>query len=356
MGKDLKGKEIGEGVYQLQSGKYCARVAGFGKRISKTFDRLVEAKIWVAERQARTSTKLFDEAMTLDEWFNYWIEDIKRPAVKYSTYESYRDIYTNRIKDKMGYMRLQNIRAIDCQKLLNDELKINKHSTVKHTLMCLQQLFNSAVDGELIDHSPVEKIRIRGGEKKERRVLTAEEQRKLVEYVTSHNLKHSDEWLFILETGLRIGELLGLKWSDVEDRKIYVRRQMYYVREDRHYIETTPKTQSGMRMIPLTKKAYSILKNRKVTRLDYIFLDPKTETRVDSTRALWHVCDKIGIERISVHGLRHSFATRCIEAGMRPKTLQKILGHSTLAMTMDLYVHVTDDTLEEEMKKLEGVI
>lgn len=356
MGKDLNGNEIGEGVYQLSSKKYCARVSGFGKRISKTFDNLQEARLWVAEKQCRKSPSDFSDNMTLNEWYDYWMEEIKRPTVKESTYYSYKEVYDKWIRQSIGYMRLKDIKLIDCQSLINRELKVNKWSTVKHTLVCLNQLFDSAIDYELIDHSPAKKVTHTVDDKEERRVLTVEEQKRFVDFINEHQYKYRDEYMFILETGLRIGELLGLKWSDIVDGKIIVSRTMYWLREEKRYVETTPKTKAGKRIVPLTKKAYSILKNRKVTRMDYIFLDHHRNTKVNMCSSMDFICKKLGIERISPHVLRHTFATRCIEAGMKPKTLQKILGHATLSMTMDLYVHVTDDTLEKEMKKFERLV
>ena len=124
MGKDLKGKELGEGVRQLRNGSYIARCSGCGKRISRTFDSLIEARLWVDSHQnERKNPGLFRKEFTLDSWFGFWIEDVKRPSVKYGTYISYKDIYENRIKDTLGGMRLSEILPIDCQKLLNDESK-----------------------------------------------------------------------------------------------------------------------------------------------------------------------------------------------------------------------------------------
>ena len=355
MGKDLNGKELGEGVYQLKSGKYFARASGYGKRIGKAFDNLPSARMWLSERQLNADKPmLFNETMTLNEWYEYWIENIKLTTVKLGTYQSYERIYDNRIRDTLGHRRLQEIKLIDCQCLLNSELKKHKASTVNQTLICLQQIFNSAVDNELLEHSPVQKAKVRVGRREERRVFTADEQKRFIEHIKTHRFKYRDECLFILETGLRIGELLGLKWSDVSGGKIHVRRSMYYDYKSRQYIETTTKTDAGTRTIPLTTKAKSILANRKVTRIDYIFLKSNQTTRVNIDKSLWWACDKIGIDRISIHGLRHSFATRCIENGMNPKTLQKILGHANLNITMNLYVHVTDETLVKEMQKIEN--
>lgn len=354
MGKNLKGKEIGEGIYQLASKKYCARVSGFGKRIAKTFDSLQEARIWVAERRMRTTPLVFSDDMTLNEWYEYWIDNIKLPSVKIGTYELYCRIYRIHIRDTLGYMRLHEIKPLDCNNLIISKSKKLGRSSIEHIYYCLSQLMESAVENELIDHTPVKPLKLKSETKEERRVFTAQEQENFCEYIKKHKFKYRDECLFVLETGLRIGELLGLKWSDVDfsQRKIEVKRSMCYVVSQKRYIEVEPKTSSGVRTIPLTDKAYHILKNRKITGISYIFLDISRRTRVGLDPPMGTVCKHLGIEKISIHGLRHSFATRCIEAGMKPKVLQKILGHSTLSMTMDLYVHVTEEILFQEMKKL----
>ena len=356
MGKDLKGKELGEGVCQLKSGKYCARVSGITGRISKTFDRIIDAKIWVAERQNnRFDAKLFGDRTTLNEWYESWINDIKKPVVKIGTYQSYKDLYEARIRDTLGYMPLKEIKPIHVQQLINNEAKKHKSSTVMQTLICLKQMFESAVDNGMIEQTPITKtVKVKSGENNERRVLTADEQVRLTQYIQENGFTHDKIVLFILETGLRFGELLGLKWSDIDfkGRMIHVNRSMCWVSEYKAYVEVTPKTKAGARDIPMTDRAYEILKSITVSRIDHIFFTPKRNGKFDINSSLNWLCKRVGIEKISVHGLRHSFATRCIECGMRPKTLQKIMGHSSLSVTMDLYVHVTEDTMIEEMKKL----
>lgn len=355
MGKDLKGKELGEGIYQQKNNKYCARVSGFGKRLSKTFDNLAEAKIWVAERQLKNEPMAFSGDMTLNDWFDYWIDEIKRPTIKISTYEWYKDRYNHDIRKELGLRLLRDIKPLDCQAFFNN--LNHKGRTTQKTKICLKQLLDSAVDNELIDHTPMKKIKIKQEEKKERRVFTADEQSKFICYVERRRSKYSDMWLLMLETGLRTGEVLGLKWSDIDfaEKKINVNRNVYYSRELKRYIEQTPKSASGKRTIPLTQRAIDILKGRKVVGFEWVYMTDFSR-KVNLDESLHSVCKTLDLEPISAHGLRHSFATRCIEAGMRPKTLQKILGHSTLQMTMDLYVHVTDDTLIEEMGKFERLV
>ena len=136
---------------------------------------------------------------------------------------------------------------------------------------------------------------------------------------------------------------------------------MEYRYSDGGWREGPPKSKSGFRTIPLTEEAIRILKaqkeknNRiKVISMAWgnqVFLCKKGEPVKNSTydAALFKICDKVGIKRFSMHVLRHTFATRCIEGGMLPKTLQKILGHSNIGITMNLYVHITEEEKQKEI-------
>ena len=161
--------------------------------------------------------------------------------------------------------------------------------------------------------------------------------------------------------------MIGLRWADVdfEKRLLHIRRTMEYRHSIGDWRVGEPKTKSSVRDIPLTQEAINILKNQKEKLLsmniestafpDNVFLckdgTPTKNSTYDSK--LFYYCDKAGIERFSMHVLRHTFATRCIENGMRPKTLQMILGHSNIGVTMNLYVHVTEDEKTKEIRSIE---
>lgn len=156
-------------------------------------------------------------------------------------------------------------------------------------------------------------------------------------------------------------ELVGLKWEDVDlDAKmIHIRRSMEYCHSAKEWRIGEPKSKSGYRSIPLTEEACALLKNQKKKNQEikeisaewseFVFLCRKGTPIKNSTydTALFKICDKAEIPRFSMHVLRHTFATRCIEGGIKPKTLQILLGHSNIGITMNLYVHTT----EEEKKK-----
>ena len=136
--------------------------------------------------------------------------------------------------------------------------------------------------------------------------------------------------------------------------------------EDGYSILEKLKKSSGTRDIPMTEEAYNILKKQreqknKVISLEFanlVFFNRKGNPTLFSAYngKLSEIADKLSIQKFSIHSLRHTFATRCIEGGMRPKTLQKILGHSTLAITMDRYVHVVEDEQQKEMENIQSYL
>ena len=159
------------------------------------------------------------------------------------------------------------------------------------------------------------------------------------------------------------GELVGLKWEDVDfkSKTIQICRSMEYRYSAKEWRIGEPKSKSGYRTIPLTEEAVTILKkqkekNKRISEIsteweEFVFLCRKGTPVKNSTydTALFKICDKAKIPRFSMHILRHTFATRCIEAGMKPKTLQMLLGHSNIGITMNLYVHTTEEEKKKEM-------
>ena len=191
--------------------------------------------------------------------------------------------------------------------------------------------------------------------------LTRDIQKTFLQY--AENQSYENQYRFILQTGLRTAELVGLKWKDVdfESKTIQIRRSMEYRYSAKEWRIGEPKSKSGYRTIPLTEEAVAILKkqkekNKRISEIsteweEFVFLCRKGIPVKNSTydTALFKICDKAKIPRFSMHILRHTFATRCIEAGMKPKILQMLLGHSNIGITMNLYVHTTEEEKKKEM-------
>lgn len=367
VGKDLKGKELGSGICQRKDGKYSARFTSVAKkRVEQHFDTITEARKWLAEAKYEDEHCNIGASsqMTVNSWYEYWITNIKEKTTRYNTARNYRERYEHNIRDVIGSMVISEVKPMHCQQVLNLMQEKYKGSTIEQCRITMASMFYYAYENQIISSSPVIKsVKSPKPVEKKIRFLTLEEQRKFLE--VAEGTSNYYQFLFILNTGLRTGELAGLRWCDVDfkNRTISINRTLEFRYGYKEFKIGEPKSKSGYRTIPLTDTAYNILKikkaeqqKRKICSLqfkDYVFLNrkgtPTKNSAYDST--LYKLAEKAGIEKLSMHTLRHTFATRAIEQGMQPKVLQTILGHSTLAITMDTYVHITDDEKENEMKK-----
>ena len=366
MGKDLKGKEIGAGIVQQPNGTYFARfVDKFGKRRTKRSKKLQEVKQWLADATYIDQHSDLDQAtdMLVDAWFDYWI-GIKKQTVRPNTVRNYSERYERNIKGVIGNKLLTDVKPIPCQKIFSDMADEGyKTTTIYQTRIALYNMFEFARENDVLIANPCKKsLKSDMGKPSDKKeALTIDAQKKFLEAVVGYS--YENQYRFVLQTGLRTGELIGLKWSDIdfENRTMKIERTMEYRYKVGEWRVGPPKSKSGYRTIPLTDEAICILENQrsknKSLKLvpmewkDIVFLCRKGTPVKNSTydTGLFKYCDRVGIPRFSMHVLRHTFATRCIEGGMKPKTLQKILGHSNIGITMNLYVHITEDEKHREI-------
>lgn len=373
MGKDLKGRDLGVGIYQRQDGLYSARYTNkLGKRKEKYFKKLQECRQWIADARFIDSHSDLSagENMTVEAWFVYFINDIKGDTIRPNTQRNYKERFERNIKEHIGSMLLSEVKPIHCQDILNKMTPEYAESTVEQCRITMHVLFDAAVENDILGRNPVKKsVKVPPGRKpKEKRVLSVEEQKIFLD--TAYGTSNYNQFAFLLQTGLRTGEMIGLRWSDIdfEEGVIHIRRSMEYRYSIGEWRIGPPKSKSGYRDIPITQECRRILlaQKEKVKALkiiskdfaDCVFLSRKGEPTKNSAydTSLTKLADKVGIKRFSMHTLRHTYATRCIEAGMRPKTLQMLLGHSNINITMNLYVHVTDDEKKKEVEKVEKML
>lgn len=371
MGKDLKGKELGTGISQRKDGLYTARFTDRnGRRRQQYFKKLQECRKWLADAQ-------FDDEhgnicacgdMTVDAWFDYWIGHIIMSSVKEGTICSYKIQYRLHIAPYIGKMSLQSVKPMHCQNIINRMADSGyKNATIKLACTVMKQFFEGAVENEMIAGNPVKKsVRCAQGKAaKAKTALTVEEQKAFLR--CARKSSYYFQYALVLQTGIRVGELTGLKWQDIdfEKRTLHILRTVS--RRSGTWTEGTPKSHAGERDIPLTGEAVAILENIKkrssgnVRQIQYHDLVFTTKARAPIGNAEYYhslrkICKDAEIPPVSMHILRHTFATRCIEGGMKPKVLQEILGHSSVNTTMDIYVHVTEDGKNEEMALAESAL
>ena len=389
MGKNLKGKEIGKGICQRKDGLYVARfVNRYGNRTTKCFPTIPEAKNWLSEaKYADDHEEIFvPSEMTVDDWFNFWIENIVGDLAP-NTRRNYRERYNRNMKAILGRLKLSDVKPMHCKAVLTRMDKDYAGSTIRQAYIAMGTMFRSALMNGMIAKHPMDGVRYTKPVRavSDIKFLTIEEQEKFLEVAKrSHNYF---QYALMLETGLRTGEMIGLTWDaiDWKKRTLTVNKTLEYRHKQGYWRAGPPKTQQSYRTIPLTSKAYAILEmvaanvgERKESETlsqtleyidrrtgqtstlvmrDLVFINFRTGEPAKNSSYdthLYKLCDEAGIKRFSMHVLRHTYATRAIERGVQPKVLQKLLGHASIQTTMDRYVHVTDESLSIAIKQFEG--
>ena len=334
-----------------------------------------------------SSISSFSE-MTVDEWFNFWIDNIV-PDLAWNTKRNYRDRYKWNISPVIGRLRIQDVRPMHCRKVLFDMDKDYAGSTIRQTYIAMGTMLKSALMNGVISKHPMDGVRYTKTVKAKNDIhfLTEDEQEKFLQVAKrSHNYR---QYALILETGLRTGEMVGLTWDavDFKNRTLTINKTLEYRHSRGSWIAGPPKTIASYRTIPLTDKAYDILKElyeRKdlikqsedlstalpyldrmsgemntLVMKDLVFINYRTGMPAKNSAYdthLYKLCDEAGIRRFCMHVLRHTYATRAIERGVQPKALQQLLGHASLQTTMDTYVHVTDESKLKAVRQFEGKI
>ena len=390
MGKNLKGKECGKGIYQRKDGLYHARfVDKAGKRHEKYFQTIPEARNWI--EQAKYVDKHEDmfcpSDTTVDAWFSFWIENIVGDLAP-NTLRNYRERYVHNIQPVMGKMMIANVKPMHCKKVFIQMDADYAGSTIRQAYITMGTMFKAAKMNDLIVKHPMDGVRftkpVRATD--DIKFLTRDEQRLFLE--TAKRSRNYNQYALILETGLRTGEMIGLTWDaiDFQNRTLTVNKTLEYRHKQHFWRAGPPKTQQSYRTIPLTSHAYDILKQlysqaseRKESELlnstleymdrrtgetaslcmrDLVFINWRTGEPAKNSSYdthLYKLCDEAGIKHFCMHALRHTYATRAIESGMQPKVLQKLLGHASIKTTMDRYVHVTNDSMSKAVLQFEKV-
>ncbi len=277
-----------------------------------------------------------------------WKEE-KRQFVKKSTLAAYSLIVETHLQPAFG--NLTAVTENDVQDFVLHKLNGGlSQKTIKDMLIVLRMILKFGAKKNYCVYAPIDVIFPTDRERQELEVLSIANQKIIMRFV-EENFTFRNLGIFIcLSTGIRIGEICALTWDDIdtENGVIHIRKtiQRIYVKENgikkTELLIDTPKTATSMRDIPMIKDLYEILKPlKKVVNNDYFVLtNEATPTEPRTYRNYYKkLLDKLGIPPIKFHGLRHSFATRCIESKCDYKTVSVILGHSNISTTLNLYVH-----------------
>ena len=285
---------------------------------------------------------------TIREIAEAW-KEYKRPYVKQSTMAAYVLILENHVLPEFGdndSLHEHDVQAFVLKKIEHG-LSVK---SVKDILIVLKMVMKFGVKNEWMSHYEWDIKYPANNQPKELEVLSVANHRKILDYV-QHNFTFMSLGIYIsLNTGLRIGEICALKWSDINvaDGTITVQRtieRIYVVEGEKKHTElviNTPKTVNSCREIPMSKELLAMVKPmKKVVNGDFYVLTNEDKPIEPRTYRNYYsrIMEKLDIPKLKYHGLRHSFATRCIEAGCDYKTVSVLLGHSNISTTLNLYVH-----------------
>lgn len=380
MGKDLKGKELGVGLSQRKDGVYQGRYKDrfnkikyiYGTKLSEVKKELAVA---IAENIQFTSIR---DDIKLDDWFNRWIEVYKKKSVRPNTLREYTHIYNKNISPFLGNRNINSFVKSDIQtlidKIADDNYKYERQNKIK---VILNDMFSRAIEDDLMIKNPAKGVKLRADKELKAFALTAEQQIEFLE--ASKGTFYDNLYNVALNTGLRPGELFALTQEDIhlEERYIDVNKTLVYQK----YLDDTcktfhiesPKTKQSYRQVPINSECLKYLekqfelknivkRKRPREQNDYLFVTSyntplNSQIYSDSIKA---IVKQINLARsfdnefpvFSGHTLRHTFATRCFEAGVQAKVVQSYLGHATLKMTMDLYTHVTEERAAVDIERI----
>ena len=276
-------------------------------------------------------------------------KEYKRPYVKQSTMAAYVLILENHILPTFGEdnsLPEQSVQAFVLHKI---ESGLSTKS-VKDILIVLKMVMKFGVKKEWMTYYEWDIKYPPNSENKVLDVLSVSNHRKILNHILSHFTFMGLGIYISLSTGLRIGEICSLKWSDINvtDGILTVNRtieRIYIIEGEKKHAElviNTPKTKNSCREIPMNKELLGMLKPlKKVVNDDYYILTNDERPIEPRTYRNYYkrLMEKLDIPKLKYHGLRHSFATRCIEVGCDYKTVSVLLGHSNISTTLNLYVH-----------------
>jgi len=386
MGSDLRGRELGEGITQRKDGRYQARYTDrFGNRKTLYAHTLQEIrnKLSDAGYENRKQLNVVDDSTTLDQWYQRWMAVYKAPNIRPNTKRNYQSIYAKHISPELGGIRLTKITKLQIQALENG-LKENGYQweTQNKVRMLLSDMFTCAMADQFVNRNPCKGVKCPSKKPDDEvRFLTADEQALFFECCAGR--WYDNLFNVAINTGLRPGELAALTWDDIDLKNmlIHVEHTLVYQKfdgdEKKTYHLEDCKTTKSNRTVPINEECLKYLKRQYIQKnilsrkhmgntwfTDCLFMTRRNNpiNATDYSHAIRQIILDVNekldpleqMEVFSGHAFRHTFATRCIESGMRPKTLQTILGHANINTTMDMYVHVDDSAKHEQMKLLKN--
>lgn len=394
--RDNKGRKLFNGESQRKDGKYEYKYQdAWGKRktvyswkltptdrvpVGKRDDISLREKIKQIQKDLNSNITPDGGNFTVLELVEKYIS--QKTGVRHNTRSNYNFVVNVIKKEAFGQKRIDKIKVSDAKEWLIKMQQIDGrgYSSIHTIRGVVRPAFQMAVDDDLLVKNPFEfqLNTVVVNDSVTREAITRQQERDFLEFVKNdqHFCKYYDGIYILFKTGLRISEFVGLtkKNLDFENNRIIVDHQLQRTRDMKYIIEDT-KTESGERMVPMTpevKEAFQrILANRKNPKVEpmvdgysgFLYLDKNGRPMValhwekyfQHIREKYNKIYRVQMPKVTPHVCRHTFCSNMAKSGMNPKTLQYIMGHSDISVTLNVYTHLNYDDAEEEMQKVVGI-
>jgi integrase len=329
----------------------------------------VKQKLKEAQKQAEQGTLVASNKQRVSEYLEYWL-GVKKLEIKDNTYQNYSNSIRVQLIPVLGKLQLQRLTTSHIQGCINQLIsKPRKPSTIHLAYTILKAALEDAIEWKLIGTNPCKGVVVPRMEREELQVLNTEQVQVLLAAARGTDMEGLIT--LALATGLRRGELLGLKWSDVDFEKgvIRVQRTLVFINGE-GYKEVSPKTKTSRRSITLTGFAIMALRAHRTRQIQARWQAPAWENKdllfPDTTggymcfstlqRHFKLLLEQAELPIIHFHSLRHSCATFLLKMKVPPKVVQEILGHSSIVITMDVYGHVIPGMQDDAMQQYNALL
>lgn len=320
-----------------------------------------------------------EKSVTVSDYINKWLNDVKVNDLKPSSFDRKEQTIKYQVLPYIGNISIYDLTSDDVQNMIND-LKASSYSysTIKKAYECINSCLKYAVKRRDLAFNVAESVIIPKNLKREKsdiECFSDDEVRSIEEeavkcYKNGKRIYRMGEIvIFLVNTGLRIGEALALEWADIDfkTRKAHIRKNMVYVKDrsssekSYQYVkQRSTKTKNGSRIIPLNAAAIRTLMSLKSINgsAKYVFATSKGK-RVfprNIDRMFRSILKNCGLKSVGVHTLRHTFASRLFAKGVDVKTVSELLGHSEVGITYDTYIHLIQEQQAAAVDILENVL
>ena len=336
--------ETGKAIIKNVLGKTQAEV-------KEKLKKAIEENIGIDYGKAKT--------YTVGSWLEVWMENYAKVKLRPSTFKTSQGFLENHIKPQIGGIPLADLTSLDLQRFYKhlldggrvDRIEAKKKpkglapKTVRNIHQMIGSAYNLAIEQHLVTKNPTQGCALPKVEHKEMKTLTADQLSAFFQEARDSGVY--ELYYLDLATGLRRGELLGLKWRDVDLDRGVLKIQRAISRQNGKVVEAPLKTKNAYRTLPLSADAIDVLmqQRRKTGNSEWVFPSPTGgPMSPDSVlHMLQRVLKRAGLPRIRFHDLRHTFATLALQNGVDVKTVSSMLGHYSAGFTLDTYAHVTTD-------------